>query len=154
MKHTSARLATIVIFATLLGATCALAGGEYSTKITKGEHYKTGVKYRPAVTLDHKSTARLWVVATDGWHMNAKFPYKVTVTAPDGVSVDKATFAKADALSFSDSKVVFKIPFTVTSAGTHTIKAKVNLAVCTGDKCAPHVENLSWTVQGSEASGG
>lgn len=133
--------------AALMVATCAIASGKYSTRQAKGEHYRAGVKYKPSIQAGYETRARLYMVATDGWHMNEKFPYKVTLTVPDGVSAAKTTFKKSDAVVFNDSKIVFKIPYEATE-GTHTIKAKINLAVCKKDQCVPHTETLSWTVEG------
>ncbi len=137
------------LVAAALFATCAMAQGEYKTVKIDGDHYRAGVKFRTSVKVGETATARLYIVATDGWHINEKFPYQVTVTAPDGVSVTAKTLKKADAVTFSSSKVVFKIKAKPIAAGKHDIKAKVSLGVCKKEQCVLHTETLSWTVEGT-----
>jgi hypothetical protein len=147
-------LGTASFAAAFLVATCALGGDVYETTEVKGEHYVAGAKYRGSVRTSTTARARLWVVATDGWHMNDKFPYEVKVSASEDVSLPETVFDKDDAVTFNEHKIVFKIPYVLEEAGSHDIEAEIKLAVCTEDQCVPHTAELTWTVSGSEDAGG
>jgi hypothetical protein len=134
-------------FILLLAATAAVADGVYGVSEIKKDEYRTGVKYRTEVAAGHKSQARVYVVAKAGWKVNEKFPFKITVTPPAGASMDKTVFTKSDAKVLTQKKAVFKVPYRVTSAGTHEFKAKVKLSVCKGTtQCLFPTETLKWTV--------
>jgi len=135
----------IVTAACVAGA--AAADGTYKVSQTSKDEYRVGVKYRQDVTTGQSTQARLFVTAKAGWKVNAKFPFKVEITSPDGVTVDKTVLKKDDAKVMNEHKAVFKIPYKATSDGTHTLKAKVKLSVCKGTKqCLFPTETIKWTV--------
>jgi hypothetical protein len=148
MRHKAvyAIIATVALACVAQGAD---ADGKFKTTDVTKEQYRAGVKYQASVPSGETRTARLYVVAKSGWKVNDKFPWKIEVTAPDGVSVVKATLKKDDAVVMNGSKAVFKVKYKVTSPGAHKIKAKVKLSVCKGtSQCLFPTETLSWTVTG------
>ena len=146
MKTRSLTLILGIVTAACVAGTAA-ADGTYKVSQTSKDEYRVGVKYKTEVKTGQVTHARLYVVAKAGWKVNAKFPFKVEITGPDGVSIDKTVFKKADAKVMNEHKAVFKIPYKATSDGAHTIKAKVKLSVCKGTKqCLFPTETLKWTV--------
>ncbi|MBW2261642.1 MAG: hypothetical protein JRG91_06675 [Deltaproteobacteria bacterium] len=149
MKTRSLPLILGIVTAACLAGTAA-ADGTYKVSQTSKDEYRVGVKYRTEVKTGHLTHARLFVVAKDGWKVNAKFPFKVEITSPSGVSMEKTVFKKGDAKVMNDHKAVFKIPYKATSDGVHAFKAKVKLSVCKGTtKCLFPTETLKWTVTSS-----
>jgi hypothetical protein len=127
------------------------AGGEYKSAEVSRDQYRVGVKYEPAVATGQVKTARIYVVAGEGWKVNEKFPWKVEVTAPAGVSVTKAILEKKDAKVMSGAKAVFKVTYEAASAGSHALSAKIKLSVCKGTtQCLFPTETLKWTVSASD----
>ena len=147
---------TVALAGLVLVAVAATARADgYSTKQNKEDEYRVGVKFLPEVEAGDRTTARLWIVACSGWKVNEKYPTKVVVTAPGGVSLPEDTFDADDALSMDSKKAVFRVGYTPESSGKHTMKAKVKMSVCKGkEECIVRTENLSWTVTATEGSGG
>jgi hypothetical protein len=77
------------------------------------------------------------VDAQGQWHLNTEFPTELTVLDPPAaVKFRKTTLGPADALTFSEPKFHFQVPF-MASAGNHAIKVKLAFAVCTPETCVP-----------------
>jgi len=133
--------------AAVLAAGLVIAADEYGITEIKKAEYRVGVKHRAEIAVGSRAYARLYVVAGSGWKVNVKFPFKVDVTAPAGVALEKSSLKKDDAKVLDDHKAVFKIPYTVSAAGSHELKAKVKLSVCQGTtQCLFPTETVEWTV--------
>jgi len=146
MKTRSLPLILGIVTAACVAGTAA-ADGTYKVSQTSKDEYRVGVKYKTDVKTGDVTHARIYVVAKAGWKVNAKFPFKVEITGPDGVSMDKTVFKKGDAKVMNEHKAVFKIPYKATSDGSHAFKAKVKLSVCKGTtQCLFPTETLKWTV--------
>ncbi len=146
-------LAAVLTGIVLLAATTQ---GDDAYKIVEieKESYRVGVKYRAATTVGWKESARIWVVPSSGWKVNGKFPFKIDLTAPAGVSAGKTSFGKDDAAEMGEKKAVWKIPYKATQAGKAEIKAKVRLSVCKGvEECVTGLEELKWSVDALEDEG-
>jgi hypothetical protein len=90
--------------------------------------------------------ARVVLKPTSGYKVNKEFPTKLTVTAPAGVEVAKATQAGADAAKLAEDECVFEVAFTPKEAGDKKFEAAFKFAVCTTETCDPKSEKLAWTV--------
>lgn len=146
MKRRSLSLILGIVTAACVAGTAA-ADGTYKTSQKSKDEYRVGVKYKAEVKTGHTTHARLFIVAKAGWKVNEKFPFKVEITGPDGVSVEKTVLKKSDAKVMNEHKAVFKIPYKATADGAHTLKAKVKLSVCKGTtQCLFPTETLKWTV--------
>lgn len=75
-------------------------------------------------------------------HVNQDYPISVQVTAPDGVTLPRATLARADAVEFSEALARFDVPFTAPT-GHHELRALVDFAVCTPESCMPDSRTLA-----------
>jgi hypothetical protein len=80
------------------------------------------------------------------YHINQDYPTKITVAPATGLSVPKATLAKADAAVFEERKAKFEVPFMAEAAGSYRVLAKVAFAVCTEQTCVPDERNLALAI--------
>lgn len=145
---------TTVLASLVAGALLAAAAqGEDPWKVieVKKDSYRVGVKYRVAPKVGWKESARIWIVPASGWKVNGKFPFKIEVTVPAGVTAVKTSYGKDDAVEKGEKKAVWKLGYEATAAGKAEIKAKVRLSVCKGvEECVTGVEDLKWTIDARE----
>lgn len=117
----------------------------FTSKTVGGDDsYTLKIKYPNEVKNGAKGTVTFTVIPADGWKMNKDFPTKLTVSAPDGVSVSKDKQKVPDAVEFSDGKAVFAVEFTPSSSGSKAFSAKFKFAVCTSSTCDPKKTELAW----------
>lgn len=86
------------------------------------------------------------VVPKSPWHMNLDFPTSLKVSAPDGVTIDKADLKKGDAAKLDESTCQFDVKFTPAAAGESKFTGKFKFAVCQDDACSPVTEDVEFKV--------
>ena len=106
---------------------------------------KDGAFYR--IKIDTKAagddvTATIKITGKTGYHCNMLYPWKLTVTPGDGVTMPKTKFKKADAAKFAESGVVFRVPYH--ASGAATVTAKLKLSLCDEKQCKMETVDLSW----------
>jgi hypothetical protein len=74
--------------------------------------------------------------ARGAYHVNQDYPISIQVTAPDGVSLPRATLGRPEAAEFTETLARFDVPF-VAPSGHHELRALVDFAVCTPESCMP-----------------
>jgi len=82
------------------------------------------------------------VAAKDGWWVNTKYPMKLTLTAPDGVTLGKTELRLADA-TFSGTEHEGKAKtatFSVSASGGKSVDGAYKLVVCSENNCSPPVK--------------
>jgi hypothetical protein len=109
----------------------AFAGDKYDLKVS-GASGKSG----------DKATATVTVKAKGAYHVNLEYPHKLILTAPDGVTVEKAKLVAADA-KVSKEELQFSVVATSSSPGKKTIDAELKGAVCTDTTCEPFSEKIA-----------
>lgn len=77
------------------------------------------------------------------WHINQDFPTSVRVRGAPELAFPNATLAKAAAAEFGDTSARFDVPFTASTAGTHTAICDVKFAVCSEENCVPEERTLA-----------
>ena len=86
-------------------------------------------------------TATISVTTKNGYHINKEYPNKLTLTAVDGVQMDKTAFVSADGVvkgpKGDENVLEFSLPFTVKAAGAKEIKGKIKYAECKATECIP-----------------
>lgn len=80
------------------------------------------------------------------WHINLDFPTKLALSAPDGVTLEKAELVKADAAKLDDNSAEFAVKFTPTSAGDKTFTGEFKFAVCQDEACSPVTQKVDFKV--------
>lgn len=116
---------------------------------TASAHEKYDVKIDgKSAKASKKAETTIHVTPKGGLHMNLDFPAKLTITAPDGVKVEKATVTKEDkALVKVDAKGGdFKVAFTADGPGKKSFTGVLKFAVCSDKDCMPQTENVSFDV--------
>jgi hypothetical protein len=121
-------LAALAI-ATLTGAAFAAEGYDL---VVKGASGKAG----------EKTTAIVTVKAKGAYHMNKEYPHKLLLTAPEGVTIEKAKLVVGDA-KLSENELVFKVVATAAAPGKKTIDGELKFATCTETTCVQSVEKVA-----------
>jgi hypothetical protein len=119
--------------ATFTGA--ALAADSYDVQV-KGASGKAGSKAVAVVT----------VKAKGNFHVNAEYPHKLILTAPEGIAVEKAKITAADAKRPDEKTLVFEVAVTPAAAGKKTVEGELKFAVCSEQSCNPTTEKVSISV--------
>lgn len=157
MKLTRCRAVSTLVVATALvfvAADRAESSSPASTQLEPASRgasvseksFQVAVAVPDKVARGTKGTVRVSVKPKPGWKLNEEFPTKLTVSAPAGVTVEKAKQRKGDAKHFSTKMGEFDVAFTSSSPGDKSFDAKFKFAVCTDSSCDPKTVKLSWVV--------
>jgi hypothetical protein len=111
------------------------------------ETYVVRVNAPPSAAQGEGGITEIHVIPKDGWKMNHDFPMLLTVTAPDGVSIEGAEQEIADAVHYSDERGEWAVRFTPEAGGEKAFEADFRFAVCTDEVCIPKREKLAWVVE-------
>jgi hypothetical protein len=77
------------------------------------------------------------------YHVNREYPWTVTITAPEGVTVPQTTLESGSAAEMTDTIARFSVPFTPTTPGTHHLVAAVDFGICTEEGCQFELRNVA-----------
>ena len=101
-----------------------------------GNHYGLDVKAPGTVSVGGKGELEVVLVAKDGYHINAEFPYKLkTAAGPSGiVAFDKSELARGEG-SYTKTEARFHAAFAGARAGAAKIGGTLALSVCTSKEC-------------------
>lgn len=111
-----------------------------------GGSFKVDVKAPASAKKGEKATAKLHLEGTGGFHVNTEYPAKLTITAPAGVTLDKASQTHKEAAKFAKEGADFDIAFTSKDAGKKDFTGEFKFAVCTDNNCAPQAEKVAFSV--------
>ncbi len=125
--------------AALIAATLALGTA------VAGDQYDLTVK-SPTAKVNERAAAKISVSPKGAFHVNTEYPIKLTVTAPDGVKLDKQKQTKDDAKRFEKAGLDFEVAFTADGAGKKSFTGEVKFAVCTDTDCKPTSEKVAFDV--------
>jgi hypothetical protein len=103
----------------------------------------------PSAKASAKSTATIKIEPKGGYKMNLDYPTKLTLTAPDGVKIEKTKLTKADTdeVKVDKSAAAFEVKFTAESKGKKSFTGEVKFAVCTENDCQNKVEKVAFDVE-------
>jgi len=111
-----------------------------------GGQYKLEVKAPASVKKGERSAAQLHVEGANGFHINTEFPAKLTVSAPSGVTVEKPSQTKEDAVKLKQEGADFTIAFTSSDAGKKDFTGELRFAVCSDNICTTSSETIAFSV--------
>jgi hypothetical protein len=100
----------------------------------------------PAQPIGTETTARVEVKPGPGYKINREFPTKLSLTAPEGVTVPKLVFELGDAAKVDDHQLTFDVKLTAGKPGAYQITGKLKFAVCTEESCDPKSRNIGIAV--------
>ena len=114
----------------------ALADGSYNLAVKA-----------PSAKANAKGVAKVTVKPKGDYHVNLEYPTKLTIVAPDGVTVEKAKQTSKDAAKFDETEAEFQVAFKADAPGKKTFSGEFKFAMCQGTKaCEPKVEKISFDV--------
>lgn len=93
--------------------------------------------------VSESATASVRVEPQNGYKINEEFPAKLTLTAPQGVTLEKVKLTKGDAAQLDKSALVFNVKLTATEAGKKTVTGELRFAVCKETECVPTTQAVS-----------
>lgn len=112
-----------------------------------GDKYKLDLKPPASAKKGEKATTKLHLEGAGGFHVNVDYPTKLTITAPSGVKVEKASQTSKDAVKFAKEGADFNIDFTASETGKKSFTGEFKFASCTTDTCAPATEKIAFEVE-------
>ena len=109
--------------------------------------FDVAVNAPDSAAANQPAEAVITVTPTPGWKLNDEFPTKLTVAAPQGVTVDTPVIDKKTAKRFTKARADFAVTFRA-PVGTQAFSSKLRFAVCTVDEtvCIPKTETIRWKV--------
>src|SRR6187402_1662694 len=78
--------------------------------------YKLSVD-APKASVSARSVAKIKVLPAAGFKINVDYPTKVTITPPDGVTLEKAKQTAKDAVKLDKTAAEFDVAFTSSAKG-------------------------------------
>ena len=97
-----------------------------------------------------EATAKVTVTPASGFHVNTEFPIKLTLEAPEGVTLAKTEFkaggsdkGKGDADVLEEQQLLIGVKLTAAKSGNYTINGTFKFAVCDKDSCRPKKESIA-----------
>ncbi|AKT36078.1 hypothetical protein [Chondromyces crocatus] len=101
----------------------------------------------PKAKANAESVVTVKVTSKGDTHINKKYPTRLTVNPPEGVSVKKTRQTATDAVKLSDSTLEFQVAFEADEPGTKTIKGELRFATCKGEEsCQQYTKRISFDV--------
>ncbi len=88
-----------------------------------------------------QTTAKVRLVPSKGYDVNLKYPFKLNLTAPDGVSLDKAALhggghdGAGDAETLELRQLTVPVKLVAAKAGDYSISGQFEFAICKEDAC-------------------
>ena len=110
-----------------------------------GDQYDVNIQV-PSAKATEKAVVKVGVRPKGAYHVNTEYPVKLTITAPDGVKLDKDTQRKDDAKRFEKTALDFEVGFTASGAGKKSFTGELKFAVCTDTECKPTTEKVTFDV--------
>ncbi len=108
-----------------------------------GTGFAVSIQAKSPVRSGESSTATVVLSSKDPFKCNDKYPYKMALSAPSGVSFASQTVRGA---SIGKKTTTLGIPFTAGPKGKGTIAGTFSFSVCTDDKCLIEKRPLSVTI--------
>jgi hypothetical protein len=134
------------------GATAPGAAADDRFKL-RPEEGKLAVEPPADAKAGAEAVATVVVTPGKGYHVNTEYPTKLTLTAPDGVTLAKDRFvaggkdkALGDAETFDEKRLAIAVKLTPSASGSYTINGNFKFAVCDADQCLVKQETIAIAV--------
>ena len=95
---------------------------------------------------DGAGSVRLRVTPSVGFKLNVLYPWQLSVTGTDAVSVEQGEWDRESAETFGEQEAVFVIPVSSGEAGANTLPGHLNFSVCNDSRCDLPQEDVEWEV--------
>ncbi|MBA3465420.1 MAG: hypothetical protein H0T46_36145 [Deltaproteobacteria bacterium] len=132
------------------GESVAAKGGAEESQRLAADEGKLAIEPPADAKAGTEATAKITVTPGTGYHVNTEFPTKLTLTAPEGITLAKAEFKgggaskdKGDIDVFEESQLLLGVKYTAAKSGSYTINGTFKFAVCDKDSCRPKKETIA-----------
>lgn len=131
----------------------AISGAPDERSRLHAEEGKLAIVSPDGAAAGSEAVAKITVTPGAGYHVNTEYPTKLTLQAPDGVTVAKAELtagghdkAKGDADALDEQNLTFSVKLTPAKSGSYTVNGSFKFAVCDKDQCLPKKEQIAIVV--------
>lgn len=122
--------------ALFLVASTALAGTYYHITLSS-----------PSAKANTRAVARVSIRPSSGFKISTDSVVKLSVIAPEGVTLEKAKQKSSDATRFDATALEFDVAYTATTTGKKSFVGEVRFAVSNELETKPVVENISFVAE-------
>lgn len=91
--------------------------------------------------------ARVVLQAKNGWKMNDQAPMSLKVTAPPGITVEKAKLGRKDLAESHKDSAAFDVAFVASEPGKKAIDAEASFVICQAEACKQVKEKVTLNVE-------
>jgi hypothetical protein len=91
----------------------------------------------PPAKKGQKSVAHIHITPGAGFHMNKEFPTSLSLSPPDGVTLDKQKLGIKDAAKWEETEGAFDVAYTAAGPGKKVVTGELKFAVCSANSCDP-----------------
>jgi uncharacterized protein YaiE (UPF0345 family) len=128
------RFATAMLLSTV-AVSSALANDYYTITVRTAAAQK-----------GQRAVATVSVAPKGDYHINTAYPVKLTITAPAGVTLEKAKQTNSDAKSFDSHNLDFDVAFVSNASGTKSFSGELDFAVIDDSNERPTRETVAFNV--------
>lgn len=95
----------------------------------------------PRTPIGVAATARIRVRPAEGFHINTRYPFVVSLATTDGVTIGKSPLrggrggVPGDAETLADHELSIPITLTPVTVGDHVLNGSIQLGICKRDMC-------------------
>lgn len=98
----------------------------------------------PTAKVNEEAVATVKVSSKGEAHINKKYPTRLTLNVPDGVTVKKAKQTARDAVKLNDSTLEFQVQFEAEKPGKRTMTGELRFATCQGEEsCQQYTKRIA-----------
>lgn len=131
--------------AVTLVAPSAGAEARRGSERVEGDGYVAVIKPVGPYRAGQEGAVDVIVTAKSGYHVNEKFPFKVTAEDGGGVTYPKKVM-KRDEATIDAEHAQFRLPV-VAAKGSRTVLAEVTIGVCTDSQCSSDKASISLKIR-------
>lgn len=100
----------------------------------------------PPAKKGQRAVAKIEVKPGAGFHMNKEYPTSLALTAPAGVTLDKAKLTAKDAAKWEEQGGEFDVSYTAARPGKQMVTGELKFAVCSANSCDPKKSPVSFEI--------
>lgn len=113
----------------------------FGATVKAGSFYE--VRVETAAAPNGGTMATITVRGKGAYHCNMLYPWKLTVSGGDGITLAKPVFKKEDATQFTEAAVVFRVPYRAAES-VKSMSAALKLSLCDEKQCQMETVKLVW----------
>jgi len=130
----------------LLFATAALLSTVAVSSALANDYYGITVRTSTAKK-GQRAVATVSVTPKGAYHINTEYPVRLVITAPAGITVEKAQQTKDDAKAFNEHELDFDVAFVSDASGTRSFSGDLRFGVNTDTNSRPSDEKVVFNVE-------